>query len=54
MVGIYLNRATTQRLVGAVLAEQQTNGPKVVRYPTDGVDLNTQTVPATDILDAAA
>ena len=48
VVGIYLNHAATRRLVGAVLPEQQTNGPKAVRYLTDGVDINTQTVPATD------
>ena len=54
VVGIFPNRAATRRLVGAVLAEQHDEWAEGRRYLTFANDLDTETLPASNLLEAAA
>ena len=54
VVGIFPNRAATRRLVGAVLAEQHDEWAEGRRYLTFANDLDTEALPASNILEAAA
>ena len=53
VVGIFPNRGATRRLVGAVLAERHDEWAEGRRYLTFADDLDTETTPATNILEAA-
>ncbi len=54
VVGIFPKRAAARRLVGAVLAEQHDEWAEGHRYLTFANDLDAETLPASNILEAAA
>ena len=53
-MGIFPNRAATRRLAGAVLAEQHDEWAEGRRYLTFANDLDADTLPVSNILEAAA
>ncbi len=53
-MGIFPNRASTRRLVGAVPAEQHDEWAAGRRYPTVSNDHDREALPAGDTLEAAA
>ena len=53
-MGIFPNRAATRRLVGAVLVEPHDECAEGRRYLTFADDLAAETLPANNILEAAA
>ena len=54
VVGIFPNRSATRRLVGAVLAEHHDEWAEGRRYLTLANDIDVETLPASNILEAAA
>ncbi len=54
MAGIFPDRAATRRLVDAVLAEQHDERAEGHRYLTFTDDVDTETLPASNVLEAAA
>ena len=53
-MGIFPNRDATRRLAGAVLAEQHDEWAEGLRYLTFTDDIDTGTLPASNVLEAAA
>ena len=54
VVGIFPNRAATRRLVGAALAEQHDEWAEGRRYLTCTRDVDTEALPTSHLLEAAA